>query len=284
MDARGIGALCLGAAAIGFAPIGVRLADVSPTASAFWRLALAALALWPLAAAAKRRCTQPGRAAFTPAVFVAGLFFAADLGVWHLSIAYTSVANATLEANFAPVFVTLAAWTLYGQPVSRGFLFALALTLAGAVVLIGPHVSASGPALLGDALGCLTAVFYAGYMLAVNAASRRTSTLQIASSATVVAALVVLPYAVLTAEHFWPHSVQGWLVLAVLALVVHAGGQTLIAYGLGRVPAAIGSVTLLIQPIIAALYASALLGEPLGAAQLVGGAIVLLGIYLAQRG
>src|SRR5579864_2408294 len=157
-DARGIGALCLGAAAIGFAPIGVRLADVSPTASAFWRLALAALALWPIAAAARRsHGGETRRDVFAPAVLVAGLFFAADLGVWHLSIAYTSVANATLEANFAPVFVTLATWLLFRQPVSRSFVIALALTLAGAAVLIGPHVSASGRALLGDGLGCLTA-------------------------------------------------------------------------------------------------------------------------------
>jgi len=302
-DARGLAALCLGGAAIGFAPIGIRLADVSPTASAFWRLALAAAVLWPASALAGRAAARQGgadaasgegaghegQAGAAPSmlsapVLLAGLFFAADLGAWHLSVAYTSVANATLEANFAPIFVTLAGWLLFRQRVTRAFLAALAITLCGAVVLISPNFAGAGRRLTGDALGCLTAVFYAGYMLAVKAASRRASTLEIACAGTTVAAIAVLPYAALTAERFWPHSASGWLVLAALALVAHAGGQTLIAYGLGRVPASLGSVTLLVQPLMAALYAAALLGEPLGAAQVGGGAVVLAGIWLAQRG
>jgi drug/metabolite transporter (DMT)-like permease len=281
-DMRGLAALCAGGAAIGFAPIGIRLADVSPTASAFWRLALAAAVLWPAAAALARRAGAP-RSMLSPAILLTGLFFAADLGAWHISVAWTSVANATLEANFAPVFVTLAGWVLFRQPVTGTFLAALAITLCGAAVLISPNFAASGRGATGDALGCLTAVFYAGYMLAVKAASRRASTLDIAFAGTTIAAIVVLPYALFTADRFWPQSASGWLVLAALALVAHAGGQTLIAYGLSRVPAALGSVTLLIQPIMAALYAGALLGEHLGMAQFAGGAIVLLGIWLAQR-
>jgi len=290
VDSAGWAALLLGGAAIGFAPIGIRLADVSPTASAFWRLALAAVVLWPAAGVRSWRTDARGHEApaarrplFSAAILIAGLFFAADLGVWHLSVAYTSVANATLEANFAPLFVTLAGWLLFGLRVTGRFLAAMALTLVGAAILIGPHFAASGRTLLGDALGCLTAVFYAGYMLAVKAASRRASTLQIAAGGTIVAAVAALPYALLTADRFWPRSGRGWLVLVALAVVAHAGGQTLIAYGLSRVPAAIGSVALLVQPIMAALYAALLLGEALTPAQLCGGIVVLAGIWLAQR-
>ena len=168
-----IAALLLGAAAIAFAPIFVRLSDTGPTASAFWRVALATLPLWLWMRLTPRK-EITARLPWKPLV-IAGLCFAGDLGAWHVSIMYTSVANSTLEANFAPIFVTLGAWLLFSQRVSRLFLVALAVTLGGATLLVGPNFALGGRALLGDALGVLTAVFYAGYMLAIKSASERTS-------------------------------------------------------------------------------------------------------------
>ena len=275
-------ALLLGAAAIAFAPIFVRLSDTAPGASAFWRVALAAapLGFW------MRMSPREDGARRLPwkALVVAGLCFAGDLGAWHVSILYTSVANSTLEANFAPIFVTLGAWLLFRARVSRLFLIALAMTLGGAVLLIGPNFALGGRALLGDALGVLTAVFYAGYMLAIKAASERTNTAGIMTVSTGIAAVALLPYALATADVFLPQSASGWLVLIGLALIPHIAGQSLIAYGFAHLPAAFSSVSLLLQPVLAAIYAWALLGEGVGPVQMSGGLVVLAGIYLARRG
>jgi drug/metabolite transporter (DMT)-like permease len=73
-------------------------------------------------------------------------------------------------------------------------------------------------------------------------------------------------------------------VLAALALISHAAGQGLIAYALAHLPAAFSSVSLLFQPVMAALFAWAVLAEPLAPLQIAGGMVVLLGIYLARRG
>jgi drug/metabolite transporter (DMT)-like permease len=81
-----------------------------------------------------------------------------------------------------------------------------------------------------------------------------------------------------------PAGAQGWLVLLGLAWITHAGGQGLIAYALAHLPAAFSSVGLLVQPVMAAAFAWVLLGEPLVALQVAGGAVVLAAIYLAQRG
>ena len=124
-------ALLLGAAAIAFAPIFVRLSDTSPGASAFWRMALAAVPLWLWQLASRR--AGGNRPLPWKALTVAGACFAGDLGAWHTALLYTSVANSTLEANLAPIFVTLGAWLLFRQRVSRLFLVALAVTLSGAV-------------------------------------------------------------------------------------------------------------------------------------------------------
>jgi drug/metabolite transporter (DMT)-like permease len=275
-------ALLLGAAAIAFAPIFVRLSDTAPSASAFWRVALATAPLW-LWARVSPRAQRAVPLPWKPLV-IAGLCFAADLGAWHVSIAYTSVANSTLEANFAPIFVTLGAWLLFGQRVSRLFLIALGVTLGGAVLLIGPNITLGGRALKGDALGVLTAVFYAGYMLAIKSASERTTTAVIMAVSTSVAAVALLPYGLATADVFVPLSASGWLILIGLALIPHIAGQSLIAYGFAHLPAAFSSVSLLLQPVLAAIYAWALLGEAVGPGQMLGGLVVLSGIYLARRG
>ncbi|MBM3347294.1 MAG: DMT family transporter [Betaproteobacteria bacterium] len=288
-------ALLLGAAAIAFAPILVRLSDTSPTASAFWRVALAAPVLWAWALAVERRAcgagiaTRPGAATgrdALPGMALAGLFFACDLGAWHVSIAWTSVANATLEANFAPIFVTLGAWLLWRQRPSAMFIVALVVTIGGAVLLIGPNFNAGGRALQGDLLGILTGMFYAGYMLSIKSVAGRIPTAHIMAISTTVSALLLAPYAGLTAEHFLPQAASGWtgwLVLAALAIVPHIAGQSLIAFGFAHLPASLSSVSLLLQAVLAALYAWVLLGEAMQPVQMAGGLIVLAGIYIARR-
>src|SRR5438094_5939898 len=136
--------LCLlaGGCAIAFAPILVRLSDTGPVASAFWRTALATPLLW-LWVMGKGPSPKGERESFLTLI-AAGLFFAADLGVWHWSIIYTSVANSTLLANLAPIFVTLAGWLFWRQAVTRGFLVAMAVAIAGMFVLVGPNFAVGG--------------------------------------------------------------------------------------------------------------------------------------------
>ena len=120
-------------------------------------------------------------------------------------------------------------------------------------------------------------------MLAIKAATERTSTAGIMAVSTSVAALALLPHALVSADVFLPQSTAGWLVLLGLALIPHIAGQSLIAYGFAHLPAAFSSVSLLLQPVLAALYAWALLNESVGTMQMLGGLVVLAGIYLAKR-
>jgi drug/metabolite transporter (DMT)-like permease len=76
---------------------------------------------------------------------------------------------------------------------------------------------------------------------------------------------------------------MGWAILCGLAWISQTAGQSLITYSLGFLPAAFSSLTLLIQPVIAAMIAWVLLGEALSASQIAGGLIVIAGIGLARR-
>jgi drug/metabolite transporter (DMT)-like permease len=274
-------ALFCGATFIALSPIWVRLADVGPTASAFWRVALAVPLLWLAFALAPRTAA---RSANWPLLGAAGVAFAGDLAFWHWSIQFTSVANSTLLANLASIFVTLAAWALWRQKPRALFLVALGLALVGVGMLVRTSVDFAPRALLGDALGVVTAMFYAWYLLTVKGLrDRGAATLQLMAVTSTVTAIVLLPAALASGEALLPGGTAGWLILLGLAWITHAGGQGLIAYALAHLPAAFSSVGLLSQPVMAAGFAWLLLGEPVVALQFAGGTVVLAGIYLARR-
>jgi drug/metabolite transporter (DMT)-like permease len=281
--------LCLlaGGCAIAFAPIFVRMSDTGPVASAFWRTALAAPFLWGYLAIPARGVTpaKAGAQSLWLPLLLAGLFFASDLGVWHWSIVWTSVANSTLLANLAPIFVTLAGWLFWKQKFTRTFLVGMFVAIAGMFVLVGPNFAIGGTRLLGDALGALTAVFYAGYFLAIKVArDGGASTARLMAWSTTITAIALAPVALLSPQPFLPAAAHGWIVLLALALITQILGQGLIAYAFAHLPASLSSVSLLIQPVVAALAAWVIFGEAVGPMQFVGGAIVLAGIWIAKKG
>ncbi|HKY89722.1 MAG TPA: DMT family transporter, partial [Nevskiaceae bacterium] len=201
---------------------------------------------------------------------------------WHVSIGVTSVANATLLANVAPVFVAAAAWLLFRERITAGFLAGLVLALAGAGILVGHSASLSSETAFGDGLAVIAAVFYAGYLMTVSHLRRAQSTLTVMAWTSFVVAVSLLGVALLLGERIWPSSLQGWLVLVGLALLSHIGGQGLIAYALAHLPTSFSAVGLLVQPLAAAVFAWSLLREPFGWQQAIGGLVVLAGITLCR--
>ena len=277
-------ALFAGAIFIALSPIWVRVSEVGPTASAFWRVALAVPLLWILFAFNSKGRKTLDKDQFLP-LLATGAAFAGDLAFWHWSIQYTSVANSTLLANLASIFVTLAAWVLWKQRPSGLFLAGLAAALLGVGLLVRASLGFSATALLGDGLGVVTAMFYAWYLMSMKSLrDRGMATLQLMAVTTTITAVILLPVALASGEALAPQSGLGWLKLLGLAWISHSAGQGLIAYALAHLPAAFSAVGLLLQPVMAAIFAWLLLAEPLSALQCAGGAVVLAGIYLAHRG
>ena len=289
-DQFALAAIVTGALCIAFAPIFVRLSELQPTATAFQRmlLALPLFVLWDgLDASRRRRVDGTSRVRLDARqrwmLVLAGLFFAADLAVWHWSIAYTSVANSTLLANMAPLVVTVVAWLFFHERISRGFVAGLVLALAGAVLLVQAGSGSGAHHLLGDALALSTAFFYAGYLLTVKDLRRTVGTARLMVVSSAVSAACLLAVSLVQGESLWPSTARGWLVVLGLAWLAQVVGQGLIAFGMARLPASFSSVSLLLQPPAAAVLAWLLLGESLSGWQLAGGAAVLAGIVWARR-
>jgi len=281
-------ALFTGALAIGSSGIFVRLSETGPTATAFWRgaLALPLLAVWAAlerrarAGAAQPAAAPAARSWREPMFFWAGVFFAGDLALWHASLLLTSVAASTLEANCAPMIVTLGAWALWGERPRLSFLLALLLASVGLLLIVSTKFGHGTAALAGDLLGLGTACFYGFYILAVARLRTRHGTGIVMFNSTLVFTLLLLPLAL--TQKFLPDTPRGWLLLAGCALSAQVLGQGLVAYALAQLPATFSSVGLYLQSIAATVYAWLLLKERLTPWQIVGGLIVLGAIALAR--
>ena len=278
-------AVFLGATAIGFAPLFVRLSEVGPSMTAAYRVLIALPLLWVWWRLEQRGAspsTQPASVRDFGGLAVAGLFFIADLALWHWSLHLTTVTNSTLLTNLAPVFVTVAAWAFLHERLTPGFLLGMTLALAGAAMLVGRSFQIERQHLWGDALSVFTALFYAGYLLSIKLLRRRYSVATIMAWSGLVSGPGFALVGWLSGEKLLPVTAHGWLILVLLALICHVAGQCLIGYGLGHLPASFSAVSLLWQPVVAAVLAWLFLKEGLGLLQIAGGIVILFGITTAS--
>jgi drug/metabolite transporter (DMT)-like permease len=278
-----LAALVFGALVIATSPILVRLAACGPAAAGFWRLAFAMPLLTLMAVGAPR--ASGGIGTPTRAMLLAGLWFALDLGCWHYGIRYTSVANATVLPNLTPVIVTLVSWFAFRERPRAVFLIGMATAIAGAVLMAeAARAAPVGPAPhIGDILSASTAVWYALYFIAVRSARLARPTVSVMLWSCLVGAPLLLAAALALHEQILPATALGWAAAVGLGLA-HVFGQGSIAWALGRLPASTASVTVLVQPVAAAVLAYFIFGETLTPLQALGGAVALGGIVIAQQG
>ena len=285
-----LSALIMGALFAGASTLFVRLSDLGPVSSAFYRAFLALPVLWlamgwETRAAASVPPRALGRGEYG-LLALAGLFFAGDLFFWHLAIMNTAVANATLLATLSPVYVTAILFVLFGDRVRPLFLGGTALAVAGAGLLMGDSFAFRPDRLLGDVYGLITGLFLAGYMVTVGrlrqTAGIGTGTLMFWS--TLVTAATLLPLALALEDRMLAATVFGWAMLAALALVSHVAGQGLVAFAMAHLPTAFASVGLIMEVVAAAVLGWLFLNEPLAPLQCLGAAVVVLGVVVARNG
>jgi len=271
-------AMITGSACLAFGPWLVRLADVAPLASAFWRQGLAVPFLLALAlrAPAARSFSAAGRGGLGLAA-LAGLAFAADLGVWHLGIMRTTLANATLLANAATFLLPLYGLLVLGQRLARPQWWALATAAAGVALLLGRSADMSATHLAGDLLCLAAAVFYTIYLVAIEKLRGRLEAFPALALATLASALALLPLALGSA--FWPTN---WTPVLALAIGSQVIGQGLIVYAVRHLSPLVVGLTLLVQPAISALIGALRFGEVPGPVELLGAGLVVAALVVAR--
>ena len=276
----------VGALVIAFSAILVAKADVTPTAAALWRCVYALPVLGAVAFYEDRRYgRRPWRDRWL--ALPAGLFFAADLIAWHHAIEDVGAGLATVLGNLQVVVVPFLALAILGEQVPRKILFALPLVCVGVLLVSGALESGAYGAdpSRGVLFGILTGLTYAAFLLLQRQFSRdlRRPGGPLFDT-TLVAALGALVASPILGEGglapAWPSA--GWLI--TLAVTSQALGWLLITTSLPRLPAALTSLLLTIQPIGSVLLGAVLLGQEPSVLQLAGVACILGGLVsLAVR-
>jgi drug/metabolite transporter (DMT)-like permease len=270
----------LGAASISASGIIIELADTGPATAAFFRCFLA-LPLLAALALLERRRRGPRQPAAHVRAFVAGLFLAVDLVLWNHAIAEVGAGVATVLGNLQVLFVAIAAWAVFRERPQRRFVIMLPVVMAG-VVLVSGMVGGDeggGHPLAGIGYGIGTSVAYAAFLLILRRAGAASAHVagplaEATSGAALGSLLLGLVFGGMPWHIGW-HSF-GWLLL--LALSSQTLGWLLITSSLPRLPAAISSLTLLLQPAAAMLLAYIVLGERPTLIQVAGAAVVCSGV------
>ena len=274
--------LASGAMLIGFAPIFVKLSMLSSSAISFYRMFLALPFLFLLNYMLNKKFffRVKNKKTILYAAF-ASLAFTTDLTLWHFSMDITSVSNATIIVNSAPIFVAILSFIFFKERLTKGFLLSFLVTYIGIVGLIYFSNNYVNGKLLGDIL-CLIAAFFYGVYLLVIARLGKENSLNIIFYTTFFCCLFSIIPMMIEGGNLIPSSSFEWLNLILMAFLCQFGGQYFITHAIGKISASGASIGLLMQPLTATILAAIIFSEILTSLQIVFALISLFGIYLAR--
>ena len=274
-----------GAALISTTSIFVKLAHVAPTVSAFYRMAFGGgmLLLGLLALRQWRRL----RGADVLWLIVPGVAFALDLMLWHRSILYVGPGLATLLGNFQVFLMALAGFVLYREKLDWMFLAGVALAFVGLYLLVGLDWSRVGAQYqLGVALGIVTGIAYAAYMLATRHAQRaghvQLAPAQLLCVSSLLSALVLGLAVLVEGDSFALPDAQSWGALLGLALFGQVFGWVLLTRAMPQLPASLIGLLLLLQPALSFVLDVLLFARPTRLFDWLGVALSLAGIFIGS--
>jgi drug/metabolite transporter (DMT)-like permease len=275
--------LFLGVCAVSVAAPLIRAASAPPLSIAAYRMLLAAI---PVLALALWRRWQELRSMPRGAwmgMFGAGLFLAAHFGTWVASLKYGTVASSVALVTTSPIFVALFALVFARERTSRRTLLAIGVCALGGVVIAGADSRSGGPWLWGDMLALAGAVFAAAYLAIGRRVRAQVSVLGYIACVYSISAVALVATARLANQPLTGFSPSTMAIFFALALVPQLLGHSALNWALGYLTAPAVAIAVLGEPVIATALAAVFLREQPGPQRVLGGALILFGVYLALR-
>ncbi|MEH2083635.1 MAG: DMT family transporter [Nostoc sp.] len=200
---------------------------------------------------------------------------------WTWSLTQTSAANANALGCLNPLFTTLGGWLFFNQIFGRKFIIGLILAIIGAITVGFEDLLRSNNNITGDVVALISSIFYAANFLLIEQIRNKFSVITILLWRCVIATSLMIPVVLIFEKQVFPITLSGWLVVFALAAVCEALGHGLIIYSLKNFSSGFISLFLLLNPVIVAILAWILFSEKLSIFNLLGLALILVGIYLA---
>jgi drug/metabolite transporter (DMT)-like permease len=293
-------AIIFGILAVSTASIFIRFAqeEVPSLVIAAWRLTVASLILIPIAVSKhKTELLELNRKGLSLAL-LSGAFLALHFAAWITSLEYTSVASSAVLVSTIPLWVALLSPFTIKEPIRLIVIIGLVFALLG-VVIVGisdicsitngslscPNLGEfmQGRAFIGDMLALFGAFAGAGYLLIGRKLRANMSLISYISLVYGMAAivLIVIMFAAGLKSFGYPPQSYVWLIL--LAIIPQLFGHSTFNWALGYLSAAFVSITLLGEPIGSTILAYIILQEKPTVLKLIGGGLILVGIFIASR-
>ena len=275
--------LVLGVVAVSFAAVLIRLADAPPLVIAAGRMVLASLVVVPVA---WWRSSGELRALSRRDFFLtilSGVFLALHFGLWITSLRYTSVASSVILVTASPVFVAVASYFVFGERLGRQVITGIVICLSGTVILGYGNWQVGPDSLLGGGLALSGALAVAGYVLIGRHLRRGMGVLSYASLSYGTAAVLLVVTAVASGHSLSGYSGTTYLMLALLAVVPQLLGHTSLNWSLRFVSATLVTVAVLGEPVVATALAYFILNEAPTLSEVIGGVLIIGGIFIAFR-
>lgn len=295
-DLRAIATLCIALIAVSLAPIFIRFSetDLGPNATVLNRM-LVFLLVFGVGRGSWQLITQGRHPASGPSLSTSltyqqygllaavGLASIMTLGLWAISLMYTSVAKSMLLNNLTPVFASVGSWLVLGKRFDTRFVGGLAIAVGGALVLgLEDLQMGEMDTLIGDAYALLSAVFLAIYFLLVEHLRTRFSATTILLWRCAVGSLLLFPIVWLTEGHMWPTTGIGLLAVLGLGILSEGTGQNLLADCMAKFSSSFIALFLLLEPLVSAFLGWLIFAETLSPVTGIGFVVILGGIYLAK--
>lgn len=279
-----LAAMALGAALISTSAVFVKWVGIGPTASAFWRMGLAAVLLLAWIVRPKVRTGWKPDSRVFGLLAIAAMFFATDLWMWHRSILYVGVGLATLLGNFQVFALAGYGALVLGERGGWRLWLGLLMAIFGLALLLAPGWDGFDARFrTGIAFGLGTAVAYAGFLIAFRAVQGRRA--QVSNEALlwwlcVFSAALLLVMTLAGGESLQPHGARDWSALLAYALIAQVFGWLVIGRVMPKLPAGVLGLCLLLQPLLSYAWDALLFGTRLGPIEMLGLALSLAGIFL----
>jgi len=278
-------ALVVTVLATGFGGMFVRWANAPGIVTVFYRTAVSSILVAPFFVSDlhKNKISLKSLIPFLPIAFLGGLLIALDQAAWASALLITKMANTTYLNSLAPLWVALFALVFFKEKLRWIFWLGLTFALGGSLLILGIDLINNPTLGNGDLLGLLSSFFYGGYFIVTQIGRRSLNTLTYTWLATLSCAICLGLVNLLFHQPIFGYPLESYLFFFGAAIVSQVIGYFSMGYALGHLPATIVSPTMLAKPITVAVFAFILFGESLTVWELIGGALVLAGIFLINK-
>jgi len=278
--------LFVGVLSVSFAAIFIRLAEAPPLVIATYRLTIASVILIPIALV---RSTQTLKSLTRVSrhdmllILLSSVFLALHFGLWITSLNYTSIASSLVLVTSHPAFVAVTSYFLWGERLNKLTISGIVVALIGVILINYGGFTFGSRAILGDLLALVAGFAMGAYLIIGRQVRTRIDILTYLTIIYTCSAVILLVATILFGHSLTGYSSDTYAMLILLALVPQLIGHSSLNLAVRLVPVTFVSVAILGEPIGATLLGSLILGEIPTTNEIIGGLLILGGIFVVLR-